>query len=68
MEYSNSRIREIAAEFIHHQRDRELICDRLTEGMTIEALAGKYELSVSQVKRIILRNSDIIFRHIEKKA
>ena len=66
MEYSNSAVREIAAEYIHHKRDRELICDRLTEGMTIEALAGKYELSVSQVKRIILRDSDIIYRHIEK--
>ena len=68
MEYSNSQIREIAGEYIHHQRDRDLICDRLTEGLTIEALAGKYELSVSQVKRIIMRNSDIIFRHIAKKG
>ncbi len=66
MEYSNSRIREVAAEYIHHQRDRDLICDRLTEGMTVEALAEKYDISTSQTKRIIWKNSEIIFRHLEK--
>ena len=65
MEYSNSRIREIAAEYIHHRRDRDLICDRLTEGMTIEAIAGKYDMSVSQVKRIIRKNTEIIFRKMK---
>ena len=67
MEYSNSRIREIAAEYIHHQRDRELICDRLTEGMTIEAIAEKFDMSVSQVKRIIRKNMEIIYRHLPKE-
>lgn len=66
MEYSNSRIRELAAEYIHHQRDRDLICDRLTEGMTVGALAEKYDISTSQTKRIIWKNSEIIFRHLEK--
>ena len=68
MEYSNSRIREIAEEYIHHKRDRILICDRMTEGMTIEALAEKHDLSVTQVKRILKKNMEIIFRHLPKEG
>ena len=65
MEYSNSLAREIIAEFLHNERDRGLMCDRLINGYTIERLAEQYELSVSQVKRIITKNSEIIFRHVE---
>ena len=64
MEYRNSQIREIIAEYLHNQRDRELMGDRLINGMTMERLAEKYELSVSQVKRIVWRNSEMIFKHI----
>ena len=64
MEYSNSQAREIIAEFIHNERDRAVMEDRLINGMVLERLAEKHELSVSQVKRIIWKNSQIIFRHI----
>ena len=65
-EYTNSMIREIIGEHLHNLRDRNLMCDRLIDGMVREKLAEKYELSVSQVKRIISKNSDIIFRHVRK--
>ena len=66
MEYTNSQARDLIAEHIHNARDRSLMCDRLIAGMTLEKLAEKYELSVSQVKRIILRNSEVIFRDLPK--
>lgn len=66
MEYTNSGIREIIGEHLHNSRDRDIMCDRLIDGMVIEKISEKYELSVSQVKRIIARNSDIIFRKYEK--
>lgn len=65
MEYSNSQIREIIAEYIHDQRDRDLLCERLINGVTLEKLAEIFDLSVSQVKRIIWKNSEIIFRHLK---
>ena len=65
MEYTNSQAREIIEEHLHNSRDRELMCDRLINGYTIERLAEKYELSVSQVKRIITKDSEIIFRHVK---
>ena len=65
MEYSNSQAREVIENYLHNERDRGLMCDRLINGYTIERLAEKYELSVSQVKRIITRDSEIIFRHVK---
>ena len=61
MEYTNSRIREIIGEHIHNKRDRELLERRLIDGITFEKLAEEFELSVSQVKRIIWKNSETIF-------
>ena len=66
MEYSNSRIREIIGEYIHDEKHRKLMQRRLIDNITIDRLAEEFELSVSQVKRIIWKDSEIIFRHLEK--
>ena len=63
MEYTNSRVREIVAEYIHSERDRMIMIDRLVNNVTIERLSENYDLSVSQVKRIIQKNSRLIFKH-----
>ena len=67
MEYTNSRIREIIGEHIHSERDRKILERRLIDGVTFERLAEEQELSVSQVKRIIWRGSEIVFRHLKMK-
>ena len=66
MEYTNTRIREIVAEYIHSERDRDLLCKRFIDGWTMDRLAEFFELSVSQVKRIIWKESEIIFSHLKK--
>lgn len=64
MEYSNSQIREIIAEYVHNERDREMLCRRLIDGITFERLSAEFDMSVSQVKRIIQKNSVAVFRHL----
>ena len=66
MEYSNSRIREIIGEYIHDEKHRKLMERRLIDNITIDRLSEEFDLSVSQVKRIIWKDSEIIFRHLEK--
>ena len=65
MEYSNSQARELIAEYVHSQRDRLILEDRLINGITFEKLAEKYELSVVQVKRIVYRCEKDIFSHLK---
>lgn len=64
MEYTNSQIREIIAEHLHNERDRRIMEKRLIDGLTVERLSEEFDLSVSQMKRIIWRNSELIFRHV----
>ena len=66
MEYSNSQIREIISEYIHSERDRNIMNRRLVDDVTIERLAEEFQLSVSQVKRIVWKHSETIYKHIRK--
>lgn len=66
MEYSNSRVREIIEEYIHDEKHRCIMRRRLIDNITIERLAEEFDLSVSQIKRIIWKDSEIIFRRLEK--
>ena len=63
MNYTNSQIREVIAEYIHNERDRKILERRLIDGITFERLAEEFDMSVSQMKRIIQKNSRELFRH-----
>ena len=64
MEYTNSRIRELIGEYIHSERDRMMLERRMIDGITYEKLAEEFDISVSQVKRILYRGVDILGKHI----
>lgn len=65
-QYSNSRLREIVEEYIHSERDRKILIRKYCDSRTIEQLAEEYELSVSQIKRIIYKHSIIIFSIMDR--
>lgn len=64
MEYSNSQIRELIAEYIHSERDRKILERRLIDGITFEKLAEEFDLSVRQTKTIVHRNEETLFRKL----
>lgn len=71
MEYTNSQIKELIYEYIHSERDREVLCYRLIHGLTLEQISERYQarhpdypISVDTVKRILRKNEPILFRHI----
>ena len=63
-EYTNSQISGIIDEYIHSERDRKLLKRRLIDGITYDRLAEEFDLSVRQVKNIVYRREDELFRHI----
>lgn len=64
-EYTNSEMFNLIDEYIHHARDRRVMKDRLINGYGIEALAEKYEVSVSQMKRIVDKNQELLFKYLK---
>jgi DNA-directed RNA polymerase specialized sigma24 family protein len=67
-DYSRTEITEAIDEWIigrNAHRDREVLKARLIEGLTYEALAEKFDMSVAQIKRIVYKTSDKLFRHLK---
>ena len=63
MEYQNSRVREIIAEWVHNDRDRRIMELRLTHEKTLEEIAEIVDMSPRQVSRIVKELSRVIFSH-----
>ena len=64
MEYTNSRIREIISEYIHSERDRKILERRLIDGITFERLAEEFDMSVRQMKNIVYKAQERLFKHL----
>ena len=45
------------------ERDRNILKRRLLDGVTYDRLAEEFDLSVRQVKNIVYKREDDIFRH-----
>ncbi len=60
--YSNSRVEYIIDEYIHKERDRKILKRRLIDGICYEPLAEEFDMSVSQIKRIVYKGENIVFK------
>lgn len=46
------------------RRDREILKDRLLDGLTYEKLAEKHDMSVRQIKNIVYKRQERLFRNM----
>jgi hypothetical protein len=63
-DYTNSEIDKAIDEYIHSERDRKIMKRRLIDGICYEPLAEEFDLSVSQIKRIIYKCEESLFKRI----
>lgn len=61
-ELTNTEIERRIDERIHHERNRRILKRRLIDGICYEPLAEEFEMSVVQIKRIVYKSEDILFR------
>ena len=64
MEYTNSQIRDLIAEYIHNQDDRQMLCLRLIDGMTFERIAYEMGMTTKTVRKRIHQKEQILFKHL----
>lgn len=62
-EYTNSQMTALIDEHIHSERDRALLKRRLLDGVCYEPLAEEFDMSVSQVRRIVYRAQSRLLRY-----
>lgn len=63
-DYSRTEIEAAISEWILNEKHRAIMKRRLIDGICYEPLAEEFDLSVRQIKRIVYKCEDIIFRHI----
>jgi hypothetical protein len=59
-----SKIEFLIDEWIFSERDRLILKRRLLDGICYEPLAEEFDLSVRQVKKIVYKSQEKIFRHV----
>ena len=64
MDYSNSQIRDLIAEYVHSEKDRQILQRRLIDGITFERLAEEFEMSPKAIRIRIHKQEQILFRHL----
>ena len=64
--YSNFRCREIIEEFIHSERDRQILIEKYCNKKTVGQLAEQFYLSETRIKTIISDGAEIIFTIMAK--
>lgn len=64
-EMSRSEISNAIDEWIFKERDRKILKRRLLDGICYEPLAEEFDLSVRQVKNIVYKSEEKLFRHIK---
>lgn len=63
-EYTNSQITYLIDEYIHSERNRNILKRRLIDGLTYEKLAEEFDLSVRNIKKIVYKCEDTLFSHL----
>ena len=59
-----SEIEYLIDEWIRSERDRTILKRRLLDGITYEKLAEEFDLSVRQIKSIVYKCENKIYKHI----
>ena len=63
-EYTNSQIASLINEHIHSERDRQILKRRLIDGRCYEPLAEEFGMSDRQIKRIVYKLQERLFKHL----
>jgi len=61
---SRSEVEHLIDEWIFSERDRRILKRRLLDGIIFDQLSEEFEMSVRQIKKIVYKGQEKIFRHI----
>ncbi len=63
----NFEIADAIDRYVRGERDRQILKRRILDKICYEPLAEEFQLSVSQIKRIIIKAQEQLYYHLEKE-
>ena len=64
-DYSRTEITEAIDEWILNEKHRAILKRRLLDGICYEPLAEEFDMSPVQIKRIVYKSQEKLFRHLK---
>lgn len=64
-DYSRTEISDAIDEWILNEKHRAVLRRRLIDGICYEPLAEEFDMSVTQIKRIVYKGQEKVFRHLK---
>lgn len=64
-DYSRTEITETIDEWILNEKHRAILKRRLLDGICYEPLAEEFDMSVTQIKRIVYKGQEKVFTHLK---
>lgn len=64
-DYSRTEITETIDEWILNEKHRAILRRRLLDGICFEPLAEEFDMSVTQIKRIVYKGQEKVFKHLK---
>lgn len=61
---SRSEWSSLIDEWIFNERDRKILKRRLLDGITFEGLSEEFDMSVRQIKNVVYKQSEKLFKHL----
>ena len=61
---TNQQIADAIDTWIHSERDRKILKRRLIDGICFEPLADEFNISVRQIKAIVSKAEERLFKHL----
>lgn len=65
VEYTNSDILNLINEYVHSERDRQIMIERFINGLTFSELSDKFYLSERHIKRIVKKADVFLIKSIK---
>jgi len=62
--YQNDQVSRIIDQHIHSERDRRILKRNLCDDIGYEALAEEFQMSRSQIARIVPRCEKVVFQYV----
>ena len=63
-DYSRSELESAIDEWILNEKHRAILKRRLLDGICFEPLAEEFDMSPRQIKRIVYKCQETLFRHL----
>ena len=64
IEYTNDKMEYVISQYVHSERDRNILRRWFIDGVLQKELADEFDLSIRAIRKIILKHEAVLFRHL----